>query len=52
MIVHDVLVSQLDHSAAVKPLDVPSGHEVKPVALLSVLGSTLNGPVPPQPAHA
>ena len=35
-----------------KPLDVSSAHEDKPVALLTVLGSTLKGPVPPQPSRA
>ena len=49
---HDVLVGQLENSAAVKPLDVSSAHEDKPVALLTVLGSTLKGPVPPQPSCA
>ena len=49
---HDVLVGQLDDSAAVKPLDVSSAHEDKPVALLTVLGSTLKGPVLPQPSRA
>ena len=49
---HDVLVGQLENSAAVKPLDVSSALEDKPVALLTVLGSTLKGPVPPQPSCA
>ena len=49
---HDVLVGLLDHSAAVKPLDVSSAHEDKPVALFTVLGSTLKGPVPPQLSRA
>ena len=52
IIAHDVLVGQLENSAAVKLLDVSSAHEDKPVALLTVLGSTLKGPVPPQPSCA
>ena len=47
----DVLIGQ-DYPAILKPLDVRSGREDEPYAVLSVLGWTLNGPVPPQPSRA
>ena len=47
----DVLIGQ-DYPAILKPLDVRSGREDEPFAVLSALGWTLNGPVPPQPSRA
>ena len=41
-----------DYPAILKPLDVRSGREDEPFAVLSALGWTFNGPVPPQPSRA
>ena len=42
----DILIGQ-DYPAILKPLDVRSGREDEPFAVLSAPGWTLNGPVPP-----
>ena len=41
----DILIGQ-DYPALLKPIDVRSGREDEPFAVLSTLGWTLNGPVP------